>query len=157
VAAAFWRSNQTGVYDPDLQDALAMILVRDCEHSGWQAAYQVFTPQGGLVPVGDYLASHPEIETDEAVVRLEHLVGPMTGDLLLVSNYAAGYYFGGQITGIHGGFHPDESRAVLSLGWQGATQEQLAALRSAAQAVVGNRPSTLADLVPVIKKIYGWQ
>jgi hypothetical protein len=155
VADAFWRANQTGVYAPDLQDALAMILVRDCEHVGWQAAYQVFTP-GGLVPVGDYLAAHPEIVTADAVARLDHLTGPMTGDLLLVSNYAAGYYFGGPITGIHGGFHPAESRAVLSFGWQGASQEQIAALRQAAQSVVGNRPSTLADLVPVVKTVYGW-
>jgi hypothetical protein len=156
VAAAFWRANQTGVYDPDLQDALAMILVRDCEHNGWQAAYQVFTP-GGLVPVGDYLAAHPEIKTAEAVTRLEHLAGPMTGDLLLVSNYAAGYYFGGPITGIHGGFHPDESRAVLSFGWLGAGEDQIAALRRATQTVVGSRPSSLADMVPVLKIIYGWQ
>jgi hypothetical protein len=157
VAAAFWRANQTGMYDPDLQDALAMILVRDSQHSGWQAAYQAFTPLGGLVPVGEYLAAHPEIETAEAVARLEHLTGPMTGDLLLVSNYAAGYYFGGPITGIHGGFHPAESRAVLSFGWLGAGEDQIAALRRAAQAVVGSRPSTLADLVPVLKSIYGWE
>ena len=155
VAAAFWRANQTGMYDPDLQDALAMILVRDSQHSGWQAAYQVFTP-AGLIPVGEFLAAHPEIETADAISRLDHLTGPMTGDLLLVSNYAAGYYFGGPITGIHGGFHPAESRAVLSFGWQGASEDQIAALRRAAQAVVGSRPSTLADLVPVVKMIYGW-
>jgi hypothetical protein len=156
VAEAFWRANLTGAYDPDLQDALAMILVRDCEHSGWQAAYQVFTPQG-LVPVGDYLAAHAEIETAEAVTRLEHLCGPMTGDLLLVSNYAAGYYFGGPITGIHGGFHPAESRAVLSFGWQGAGDDQIAALRLAAKTVTGARPASLADMLPVLKIVYGWQ
>ena len=155
VANAFWRANQTGVYDPDLQDALAMILVRDCEHSGWQTAYQVYTPNG-LVPVSDFLAAHPEIETAEAVARLNHLTGPMTGDLLLVSNYAASYYFGGPITGIHGGFHPAESRAVLSFGWQGASAEQIAALRLAAQAVVGTGPATLADMLPVLKVVYGW-
>jgi hypothetical protein len=91
------------------------------------------------------------------LVRLEHLTGPMTGDLLLVSNYAAGYYFGGQITGIHGGFHPDESRAVLSFGWQGASAEQIAALRDTAHSVVGARTATLADMVPMVKMIYGWQ
>ena len=157
VADAFWRANQTGVYDPDLQDALAMILVRDCERNGWQAAYQVFTPQGGLIPVGDYLAAHPEIETAEAVARLDQLAGPMTGDLLLVSNYAGGFYFGGVNTGMHGGLNPQESRAVLSLGWPSAAPEQIAALRLAAQAVVGARPSTLADLVPILKAVYGWQ
>ena len=156
VAAAFWRANQTGEYDPDLQNALAMILVRDCQHAGWGAAYQVFTPQG-LVPVGEYLAAHPEIETAEAVSRLEHLAGPMTGDLLLVSNYAGVFYFGGVNTGMHGGLNPQESRAVLSLGWPSAAPEQIAALRQAAQAVVGARPSTLADMVPVLKKIYGWE
>jgi hypothetical protein len=163
VASAFWRANQTGAYDPDLQGALAMILVRDCEQAGWQAPYKVFAPEGRpdghpdrLVPLGEYLASHPEIETAEAVDRLDSLVGPMTGDLLLVSNYAGGFYFGAPITGIHGGLHPQESRSVLSLGWQGAGQEQVAALRQAAQAVVGQRPSTLADLVPLLKIIYGW-
>ena len=156
VAAAFWRANQTGAYDPDLQDALAMVLVRDCEHAGWQAAYQAFTPQG-LAPVGDYLAAHAEIETAEAVARLERLAGPMTGDLLLVSNYAGGFYFGGVNTGIHGGLHPQDSRAVLSFGWQSATAEQLSTLRHAAQAVNVGSPSTLADLVPVLKSIYGWE
>jgi hypothetical protein len=155
VAAAFWRANQTGEYDADLQDALAMVLVRDCEQAGWQTGYQVFTPQG-LVPVGDYLASHPEIETAEAVDRLDHLAGRMTGDLLLVSNYAGGFYFGGLNTGIHGGLHPEESRAVLSFGWQAATEEQVNALRQAAQAVTAGRPSTLADMVPVLKIIYRW-
>jgi hypothetical protein len=155
VASAFWRANQTGAYDSDLQDALAMILVRDCEQDGWRAEYQVFTPQG-LIPLGEFLAAHPEIETAEAVSRLDSLVGPMTGDLLLVSNYSGGFYFGAPITGIHGGLHPQESRAVLSLGWQGASPEQLTALRQAAQSVVGARPSTLADLLPLLKIIYGW-
>jgi hypothetical protein len=157
VAAAFWRANLTGMYDADLQDALAMILVRDCEHAGWQAGYQVFAPHPqGLLPVGDYLASNPEIETAEAVARLEQLAGPMTGDLLLVSNYAGGFYFGAPITGIHGGLHPEESRAVLSFGWPGASQGQVSALRRTALVVAGGRPSSLADLVPILKIIYGW-
>ncbi len=155
VAAAFWRANQTGAYDADLQDALAMILVRDCAQAGWGAPYQVYTPER-LLPLGEYLAAHPEIETAEAVSRLDHLAGPMTGDLLLVANYAGGFYFGAPITGIHGGLHPQESRAVLSLGWLGAGPEQVAALRQSAQTVVGERPASLADLAPILKIIYGW-
>ena len=63
---------------------------------------------------------------------------------------------GGQITGIHGGLHPQESRAVLSFGWQGASQAQLGVLRHAAQAVVGGRLSSLADMAPILKIIYDW-
>ncbi len=155
VAAAFWQANQTGAYDSDLQDALAMILLRDSEHAGWQAAYQVYTPKG-LLPLDGYLAAHLEIETAAAAARLDRLAGPMTGDLLLVSNYAGGYYFGAPITGIHGGLHPEESRAVLSFGWPGAAPAQLDLLLQAVHTVTASSPATLADLVPVLKIIYGW-
>ena len=115
---AFWEANLTGQHAPDLQGALCMVLARDAEAEGWQAGYRALTPEGGLVEVGEFLAAHPEIETVEAVQRLERLAGPLSGDLLLVSNYAGGFYFANPMPGVHGGLHPQDSlmRGFAGLG-----------------------------------------
>jgi hypothetical protein len=161
VARAFWEAHTTGRYAPDVRDALAMILVRDVEHSGWQADYQALTPDGNLLPVDDFLRSHPEIQAAGAPERLSHLAGPNSGDLILVSNYAEGFYFGGPTVGVHGGLHPQDSLAVTSLGWAGATSTQWAWMEEAAQQVIREQQKTqgrqfvsLADLVPVLERLY---
>ena len=159
VAQAFWDANQTGIYCSDLQDALAMILARNVEQDGWRADYQVFTP-AGLQPVGDFLAQHPQIQTVDAVARLQALAGPASGDLLLVSNFAGGFYFGAPVKGTHGGLHPDDSLCVLSLAWSGASPKQVAHLRQTAESIVSERKraqgrqyASPADLVPVVQAV----
>ncbi len=162
VARAFWDGNATGRYAEDLKDALAMVLVRDVEREGWDADYAVYTPEG-LQPLEGYLAAHGEIHTVEAASRLRYLASPITGDLLLVSNYAGGFYFGGPITGVHGGLHPEESESVLSLGWPTAAPAALAALRETALGVAadrcraeqGRRVSN-AELTPIVQTLMGW-
>jgi hypothetical protein len=142
VASAFWEAHLTGRYAQDLQGALAMVLVRNVEQDGWQADYQALTPDGHLQDVHSYLEEHPEIQTVDAVARLRSLASPMCGDLLLVSNYAEGFYFGGIITGIHGGLHPQESLAVGSLGWIGASPEQWSHLQDVTKAAILERQET---------------
>jgi hypothetical protein len=162
VAQAFWEANATGRYAQDVKDALAMVLIRNVEKEGWEADYAVFTPEG-LTPVGDYLAAHPEIKTLDAVQRLRRLASPVTGDLLLVSNYCDHYYFGGPLRGVHGGLHPEDSEAVLSFGWPTATPVQAAAWRETALGVVadrrqaeGGRSAGVVDMVPVLCALMGW-
>lgn len=160
VARAFWEAHATGRYAPDLAGALAMTLVRNTAQDGWSAAYQALAPDGRLMPVEDFLAEHPEIQTVDAPARLRQLAGPAAGDLLLVSNYAGGFYFGGPTTGVHGGLHPEDSLAVASLGWMGASTEQRRYLREVAEGIVADRMAaegrsraSLADLAPVLERL----
>ncbi len=155
VAKAFWDANQSGRYASDLQDALAMILARNAEADGWQADYSVYTPDK-LLPVDEYLQAHPEIETLQAAQRLAHLAGPMSGDLLLVSNYAGGYYFGAPTRGAHGGLHPMDSSAVFALARPGAGNAEVEALRAVVGGVLGERIANLADVTPILCQIMGW-
>jgi hypothetical protein len=160
VARAFWEAHGTGRYAPDLAGALAMVLVRDTGREGWLAAYQALAPDGRLLPVEDYLAGHPEIQTVDAPARLRLLAGPAAGDLLLVANYAGGFYFGGPTVGVHGGLHPEDSLAVASLGWTGATADGLRYLRDTAAGIVSERRAadgrtraSLADLAPILEQV----
>jgi hypothetical protein len=99
----------------------------------------------------------------EAEARLRLLACPTAGDILLVANYAAGYYFGGVTVGTHGGLHPEEYLAVASLGWPGCTAEQWAGLRNLAASVVAQRRSaegrtqaSVTDTMPVLLQAMGW-
>jgi len=162
VAQAFWEASATGRYAAELQNALAMVLIRDVEHEGWEADYAVFTPEG-LKPLDEYLAAHPEIKTLDAGHRLRYLASPVTGDLLLVSNYAGRYHFGSPLRSVHGGLHPEDSQAVLSFGWPTATPAQAAAWREKARGVVADRcraedgrAASVVDMVPVLRALMGW-
>lgn len=163
VAQAFWEANETGRYSRELQGGLAMILARDVQTGGWQADYQVYTP-GGLEPVDEYLDEHPEIETIEALPRLEAMAGANAGDITLVANYAGQFYFADPEEGLHGGLHPDDSLAVTSLAWIGADEDQAERLESVVaqvlaerQAVEGRRHAALTDFVPIIEAMLGWE
>lgn len=162
VARAFWEAHCSGRYAPDLRGALAMVLVRSVERDGWQADYQALMPGGELLPVADFLAGHPEIQTVDAGPRLRDLAGPHSGDVLLLSNYADGFYFGGPTVGVHGGLHPADSLAVGSFGWPGASAGQLAHLREVAAGIVADRRSaagrqyaSLSDMQPILGKLIG--
>lgn len=163
VARALWEANLTGRYAPDLCGALALILVRDVEHEGWEADYRALANDGQLIALADYLAAHPEIEAVDAVNRLRHLASPVGGDLVLVSDYGAGFYFGAPLNGMHGGLHPDDSEAVLSLGWPGGAAEDLAALRRAVAGDVharcqreGDRRVGIVDTITAVSAALRW-
>jgi len=162
VAQAFWEANATGRYAHDIKDALAMVLVRNVERDGWDADYGVYTPEG-IVALENYLKANPQIKTVDAVNRLRRLASPVTGDLMLVSDYDCHYYFGGPLRGVHGGLHPEDSEAVLSLGWPTASAQQAAAWRETALGVVadrcraeGGRLPSVVDMVPALRALMGW-
>jgi hypothetical protein len=160
VAQAFWAAHQTGQYSQDLRGALSLVLVRNVEQQGWYAGYQALAPTGEILPLEAYLNEHPEIRAVEAAARLRSLAGPLSGDLLLVSNYAEGFYFGGPTVGVHGGLHPEDSLAVASLGWVGASPQQLEWLAALANEVSQERRAaenrshaSLADLLPLLARL----
>lgn len=163
IARAFWEASVSGRYSADLYHALDMLLVRDAERDGWDAVYQAMTPTGDLVPIEQYLAGCPDIEQVDAVHRLRCLAGPLSGDILMVSNYSEGYYFGGPTIGVHGGLHPHDSLAVASLGWVGASAEERDALhrvvvemKNGLQKAEGRSKLSLTDVLPVLTQIMGW-
>ena len=84
----------------------------------------------------------------------------MAGDMLLISNYAEGYYFGAPIEGVHGGLHPDDSSATFFLGAPKVDQQDWLATKKNIQQAIENRcaeeggrqPST-ADLYNALQAI----
>lgn len=164
LARAFHAANETGRYSEDLRDALAVVLVRDgAGPDGWAAPYQVCRPDGALAPVDEYFASRPDLRAADAANRLRLLGGVNSGDLLLVSNYAGGYYFGGVHRGMHGGLHVEDSSAVQAFALPFAGIEAAGALRDRVHATLAarcarenSREPSIADLVPCVEDLMGW-
>jgi hypothetical protein len=66
--------------------------------------------------------------------------------------------------GIHGGLHPQESLAVASLGWVGASAEDWQRMNTVSMDVAqarrtteGRERNSLADLLPVLINLMGWE
>lgn len=157
VARAFWDAHQSGKHAPDLQGALSAVLLRNVEADGWQADYRALHPDGRILPLEEFLADQPSFVVVDAVQRLKRLACPVSGDLLLFSNYADGFYFGGPTVGVHGGLHPEESLAVASLGAPRATAAQYNKMRAAAKNSIAAGTPNLADLVPILSELLGWE
>ena len=160
VARAFWDAHANGAHAPELRGALAGVLVRDVVTEGWEADFKALTPDGDVVSLEDWFAVQPEGHYVDPVHRLARQAGRYTGDVLLISNYAGGYYFGSETIGIHGGLHPEDSLATLSYGWPGAEAgdwERVAGLiRSAIAARCareGGRLAMTCDLVVGLEAI----
>lgn len=137
--------------------ALDLVLVRNVERQGWQADYLALCSDGTLTTVGEYLTSHPEIQTVDTKARRRSLAGPLSGDIVLVSDYTSGFYFGGPTVGVHGGLHPQDSLAVASVGWAGANGEQVDWLKTTIQRICdqqmatdGRERASLVDVTPVL-------
>jgi hypothetical protein len=162
VAQAFWEAHMTGKYAPELRGALAGVLVRNVERDGWEARYNALTPPtstsvGEVVSLEAWFAAQPEGLYTDPVHRLNNHTGPYSGDILLISNYAGGYYFGKEIHGVHGGLHPDDSLATLTYAWPGASGEDWGPMKAAITEAIearcmregGRMPSTCDMLVGV--------
>jgi hypothetical protein len=117
VARAFWEAHYIGKYAPEMEGSLAGVLVRNVERDGWEAQYQALTPEGNLVTLEEWFDARPAGQSVDSANRLNNHTGLYAGDIILISNYEDKYYFGGEITGVHGGLHPDDSLATLAYGW----------------------------------------
>ncbi len=154
VGRAFWEAHLEGKYAPEVQGALAGVLIRDVERAGWAAPYEALTPEeagdphGSLVPLGDWFAAQPVGLYLDPVNRLNHLASPLAGDIVLISNYADGYYFGSEISGVHGGLHPDDSLATLAYGWPGASLAEWVPMGQAILDAIGARCRAEQGRVP---------
>ncbi len=131
VAQAFWQEHRSGRRVPDLHGALSAVLLRDVERDGWYGRYRALTPQGEMVSLEEWFEVLPANEYADPVNRLDNLAGPMAGDLLVLSNLSEGYYFGGAMHSVHGGLHPEESRATLLFGWPGGPARWQPAVQTA--------------------------
>ena len=162
VAEAFRQMNETGKYEDELQGSLELILVRDAGREGWRGAYRVYLGEGRTQPLADYLAAHPELGYADAAHRIWLAAGAMTGDLILVANGRAGYYFGAPTTGVHGGLYPEESEVVLTFAYPGGSPDEIAWLREMVSGVVadacaneGGREPSVADMMPAALAVLG--
>ncbi|NUM43639.1 MAG: alkaline phosphatase family protein [Anaerolineales bacterium] len=141
IAAAFWEATTTGRYYEGLYNALNLILVRNTERDGWNGPYFAYTPQG-LVPLAEYLPTRKDLPTLDPIHRLNALSSPNSGDILIFSNYAEGYYFSYPYKGVHGGLHPEDSRALLVYGLPSATPAQAASLTQTISTAIATRCQT---------------
>jgi hypothetical protein len=162
IAAAFWEATTTGRYFQGLYNALDLILVRNTERDGWNGPYFAYTPHG-LLPLEEYLATRPDLPVLDPIHRLNALSSPNSGDILIFSNYAEGYYFSYPYKGVHGGLHPIDSRALLAYGLPCGTPEQVnhltQTLSTAIQArcrAENGRQVTLADISYGILAAMNW-
>lgn len=169
VGRAFWQAHASGQYAAELQGALAGVLIRNVEKAGWRSSYSALTPDGEIVSLEkwfsttsgrfDVVASGRYLDP---VNRLNNLAGPLTGDLLLVSNYADGFYFGAPIHGVHGGLHPEDSRAVLAYGFPGVDADTAEKMRIAIWSAIhqrciaeGKRQPSTADMLTGLDALKG--
>ena len=154
VARAFWEAHASGRYASELEGSLAAVLVRNVEKDGWYAPYRALTAEGEIFSLEDWFADQPIETYADPIHRLNNLASPWVGDLLLISNYAEGFYFAAPLLGMHGGLHPEDSEATLVYGFPGADQTQAqnqrasigAAIQNRCNAEGGRQPST-ADLL----------
>ena len=160
VAQAFWEAHTEGRYAFELRGALAGVLLRNVEQEGWEAGYRALTPAGEIVSLHQWFAALPPAEYIDPVHRLEHYAGRYSGDLVLISNYSEGYYFGSETKGVHGGLHPDDSLATLAYGWPGVEAADwvnaAAKIRAAIEGrckAEGGRMAMTCDMVVGIESI----
>jgi hypothetical protein len=105
------------------------------------------------VSLESWFAAQPVGHYVDPIHRIGHLAGRLSGDILLISNYGGGFYFGGPISGVHGGLHPEDSCATLAFGWpevsgrvwRRARRDISTAIEDRCRAEGGRQPST-ADM-----------
>jgi len=148
VGKAFWAAHASGRYATELQGALAGVLARNVQRDGWGADYQALTPAGELVSLQDWFAAQPAALYADPLHRLDNLVGPLSGDLLLISDYERGFYFASPISGVHGGLHPQDSWATLALGWPGASETRWRRARKVFRQAIAARCQEEEDRLP---------
>lgn len=161
VGNAFWKAHQTGKYATELHGALAGVLLRNVEMDGWYSPYYALTEEDEIVTLERWFSDENQSilrqQYSDPVHRLSNLCGPMTGDILLISNYADGYYFSAPLNGVHGGLHPEDSQATLAFGFLGVDEVDIQGKKEAVLnalftrcRVEGNREPSTADLLTCV-------
>lgn len=101
-------------------EPLSGALIRNVEEHGWDADYMGILPGGEIVSLLEYFSRFPE----KYDVAIPQVIGSMSasfsGDILLLPNAYAGFSFGENFLGNHGGITQEEQECVLSLSAPGA-------------------------------------
>ncbi len=148
TAKALWQASQHGAHAPELQGSLNSILVRNSEGDGWSAPYQALTPQGERLSLEEWAGRSVGAGVAmDPVRRLNQLTGPYSGDILLIANYAEGFFFSPILKAVHGGIHPEDSTGILAAN-------QSATLREAQQSHQGE-PLSLTDIAKLVFNHFG--
>jgi hypothetical protein len=148
VGRAFWQAHATGRYAAELEGALSGVMIRDSAGDGWDAPYRALTPGGEIVSLQRWFSSQPDGLYVDPVQRLNNLASPMSGDLLLISNYAEGFYFGAPTRGVHGGLHPQDSGATLVYGFPQVGKSDAETLRARVRHAIQSRCQSEGDRQP---------
>jgi len=154
IGKAFWDAHLTGSYAEDLKGSLSGVLLRSVETYGWHAPFQALTPKGSVLPLNLWFESQSQHMFVDPINRISNFTNQYSGDLLLISNYGEGYYFGPEMCGVHGGLHPEDSYATLVFGCPGACEKNWQDKRKKISQSIkkrckkeNNRLATTADMV----------
>lgn len=123
VAHAFWEANATGAHVSALEGTLELVLARPPRPVGEDAlTFQVYDGER-LVPVGEYLTTHPNPTLLAFEARLEDLAagphGHRAGDVLLFAKSGLHrpieerFYFSGEYHSWHGSPFEQDSHVPL--------------------------------------------
>ena len=149
VGKAFWDAHCNGTHSRELQGALAAVLVRNVEADGWASAFQSLETTAQLAPLEAAFAAGEGRHFAQAAKRLRACQTDLSPDLILVSNYPEGFYFSPPLLGMHGGLHPEDSRATLAYGFA-REDDQAAAVLNAVQHAIEARSQAEDRAVSVV-------
>jgi hypothetical protein len=157
AADAFFRASRDGALVPELQGTLDLVLARLPRPQPEQdAAFEVYTGDGKLVPLGRYLARHPRPSYAAFEERLRDLaVGPAgerAGDVLLIANNGnrdrveERYYFSAEYHSWHGSPSRADSELPLIVAHSRKSKREIERLT---RRVLGRegRQQEIADLL----------
>lgn len=162
VARAFHEASATGAYVPALEGTLDLVLARVARRAdGTSPPFEVFDGER-LVPVRDYLATHPRPDLAALEGRLGWMTdgphGVRAGDVLLLARGGGArpigerfYFFDGTERSAHGSAAWSDGVIPLVLAHPGETG---ARLRDRLHAAVGPHPTQL-DVVPLVLALLG--
>lgn len=143
AASAFFAASHRGAGVPALRDTLHLVLARRPKPvAETDEPFEVYTGDGSLMNVEEYMSLHPEPRYVELPSRLSELaVGPhgeRAGDVLLLAHNgdrdrrAERYYFAPPYRSWHGSPSRRDSEIPLILARPGRSQRELAAIARAA-------------------------
>jgi hypothetical protein len=159
-ARGLQKSSQSPEFTPLSNRAFTAILVRNIERQGWRAPLLGLNAAGTPVPLEQLFSGTGYESLAEPVARLKQLEAPETGDIVLLANGDAGFYFGTPCQGNHGGLHKDESSCVFSVGAPGLSAVDWKLFESSLSSEFNNLRrsnersfNSLTDIAPVITRM----
>ncbi len=141
-------------------ETIAAILVRDTEHQGHRAPFHALGPEGQLIPLETFFEDPRFSNFIAPSERLKRLATPESGDIIVIANIEAGYYFGNPLSGMHGGLLREESRCAFAISapflspaeWMSCERDLSAELLSKRLAE-GRNWQSLSDIAGLVRTV----